>query len=72
MCIVTGTGCTRCEEMRAALDAALHRIAELEAEADTLRAQLREVVKHDELQRADIERYRDEYERSTPLPPQHA
>jgi len=70
VCVVTGTGCTRCEEMRAALEAARQRIAELEAEADTLRAQLREVVKHDELQRADIERYRDAYERNRPNCPE--
>ncbi len=56
--------------MRAALDAARQRIAALEAEADTLRTQLREVVKHDELQRADIERYRDEYERNRPNCPE--
>jgi transposase len=56
--------------MRAALDAARQRIAALEAEVDTLRIQLREVVKHDELQRADIERYRDEYERNRPNCPE--
>jgi transposase len=56
--------------MRAALDAARRRIAELEVEAETLRTQLREVVKHDELQRADLERYRDEYERNRPNCPE--
>ncbi len=70
MRVVTGTSCTRCEEMQTALEAAHRRVAELEAEVDTLRGQLREVIKHDELQRADLERYRDEYERNRPNCPE--
>jgi transposase len=56
--------------MRAKLDAALGRVGEVEAEKDALRAQLREVLKHDELQTADLERYRDLYERNRPNCPE--
>jgi transposase len=52
------------------LDAARLRIAELEAENESLRVQLREVIKHDELQRADLDRLREERERNRPNSPE--
>lgn len=59
-----------CDRCRAELQAARRRIDELEAENTALRAQLREVVKHDELQRQDLERLREEYERTRPNCPE--
>lgn len=61
---------TCCEECRPLLDAARRRIGELEAELASVRAQLREVVKHDELQRQDLERLREERERTRPNCPE--
>lgn len=61
---------TCCEECRPLLEAARRRIGELEAELASVRAQLREVVKHDELQRQDLERLREEHERTRPNCPE--
>ena len=65
---MTALSCPSCAEARAKLDAALGRVAEVEAENETLRAQLREVLKHDELQTADLERYRNLHWRSVKGP----
>ncbi len=67
---MTSSGCTFCEDARAKLEVARRRIGEVEAENEALRAQLREVLKHDELQTADLERYRNLYERNRPNCPE--
>lgn len=67
---LSATACTCCEKYRAELEAARRRIGELEAELAMARAQLREVVKHDELQRQDLDRLREEYERTRPNCPE--
>lgn len=56
--------------MQAELAAAHERVAALEAEAATLRAQLQEATKLIELQRADIERYKAACERIRPNTPE--
>jgi transposase len=67
---LSATECTSCEKYRAELDAARRRIGELEAELETVRAQLREVVKHDALQEQDLDRLREAYERIKPNCPE--
>lgn len=57
------TRCAQCDELREKLDAAFAEIA-------TLRAQLVEAMKLIELQRADIERYKDAYEQVRPNHPE--
>jgi len=66
------TTCPQCEALRAELDVALRRVAELEAEAEVLRGQLREVLKVVDLQKADLDRLRAEQERSRPNRPERA
>ncbi|HEY2732703.1 MAG TPA: transposase, partial [Polyangiales bacterium] len=57
------TRCEQCDELRQMLATALAEIA-------TLRAQLAEAMKHIELQRADIERYKEAYEQVRPNHPE--
>lgn len=66
------TACPQCDALRADLEAARRRIAEVEAEAASLRAQLRETLKLVELQKADLDRLRAEQERSRPNQPERA
>lgn len=66
------TTCPHCEPLRADLDAARRRVAELEAEAEVLRGQLRETLKLADLQKADLDRLRAEQERSRPNRPERA
>ena len=56
--------------MRAELGRARARIVELETAQDQLRAQLREALKLNELQKADLDRYRAECARLTPNRPE--
>ncbi|MEO5725845.1 MAG: IS66 family transposase [Byssovorax sp.] len=56
--------------MRAELGRARGRVVELEAAQELLRAQLREVLKLNELQQADLDRYRAECARLTPNRPE--
>lgn len=56
--------------MRAELGRARGRIVELETAQDQLRAQLREALKLNELQKADLDRYRAECARLTPNRPE--
>ena len=56
--------------MRAELGRARGRIVELEAAQELLRAQLREALKLNELQKADLDRYRAECARLTPNRPE--
>jgi transposase len=56
--------------MRAELGRARGRILELETEQELLRAQLREALKLNELQQADLDRYRAECARLTPNRPE--
>ena len=56
--------------MRAELGRARGRIVELEAAQELLRAQLREALKLNELQQADLDRYRAECARLTPNRPE--
>jgi transposase len=67
---LSATECACCEECRAQLEAARRRIGELEAELGTVRAQMREVVKHDALQEQDLERLREQYDRIKPNCPE--
>lgn len=60
--------CKRCTELRRALDEARASIAMLESEL----ADAREALKLSELQRADLERYRQAYESSRPNQPERA
>jgi transposase len=62
--------CARCESLSAELDAALASVAELEAECTSLREQLHEAVKLNELQQADLERYKEAYEQVRPNHPE--
>jgi transposase len=66
------TTCLQCEPLRVDLDAARRRVAELEAEAEVLRGQLREALKLADLQKADLDRLRAEQERSRPNRPERA
>lgn len=62
--------CTRCETLRVELEVAASRIAELESECGSLREQLAEALKLADLQQADIERYRKQYEDVRPNHPE--
>ena len=66
------TACPQCDPLRAELEATRRRVAELEAEADVLRSQLREVLKVVDLQKADLDRLRAEQERARPNRPERA
>jgi transposase len=66
------TACPQCEPLRAELEATRRRVAELEAEADVLRGQLRETLKVVDLQKADLDRLRAEQERARPNRPERA
>ena len=66
------TACPQCDPLRAELEATRRRVAELEAEADVLRGQLREVLKVVDLQKADLDRLRAEQERARPNRPERA
>lgn len=70
MLALSAIQCTCRIECRPRLEAARHRIVELEAAVAALRVQLREVVKHDELQRQDLDRLREEHERTRPNCPE--
>jgi transposase len=70
--IVDVTGCPQCDVLRAELDVAHHRIAELTAQAEKLRGELREALKLVDLQKADLDRLREEQERSRPNRPERA
>jgi transposase len=67
---VSAPECACCDHCRAALAEARRRVDELTAELAAVRAQLREVVKHDELQGQDLARLRDEHERTRPNCPE--
>jgi transposase len=62
--------CARCESLGAELGAALARVDELDAECTSLREQLLEAVKLNELQQADLERYKEAYEQVRPNHPE--
>jgi transposase len=66
------TGCPQCDVLRAELDVARCRIVELTAEAEKLRGELREALKVVDLQKADLDRLREEQERSRPNRPERA
>jgi transposase len=66
------TACPHCEAHRAELERAGSRIAALEAEVEALRVQLREALKVVDLQQADLDRARDEQERTQPNRPERA
>jgi hypothetical protein len=66
------TTCPRCEPLRADLDAARRRVAELETEAEVLRGQLRQALRLADLQKADLDRLRAQQERSRPNRPERA
>jgi transposase len=66
------TACLQCDVLRAELDAAHRRIVELEMETGELRGQLREALKLVDLQKADLDRLREEQERSRPNRPERA
>lgn len=68
--VVDRGACERCQLLQKQLDVARARIVELEAESALLRVQLREVLKLSELQKADLERYRDAYEATRPNHPE--
>jgi transposase len=65
-----GSTCERCESLSVELSAALARVAELETECTLLREQLHEAVKLNELQQADLERYKEAYEKVRPNHPE--
>jgi transposase len=66
------TACQQCDVLRAELDLAHRRVAELETEATSLRSQLRETLKLVDLQKADLDRLREEQERARPNRPERA
>lgn len=71
VCIVSDhAACPRCPVLEGELEVARARIVELEAERESLRVQLHEVIKLSELQKADIERYREAYEAARPNHPE--
>jgi transposase len=73
VCLFTSTvtvRCEQCDEMRRTLAAVLARLDQIESERDALRSQLGEAMKLVELQRADIERYKEQYERVRPNHPE--
>jgi transposase len=65
-----GSTCERCGSLGAELSASLARVAELETECTSLREQLHEAVKLSLLQQADLERYREAYEKVRPNHPE--
>jgi len=68
--VVDESICASCETLRRELDLALARVAELETECAALREQLHEAVKLSELQRADLERFKQVYESARPNHPE--
>lgn len=62
--------CITCKALRLELGVAKQKLVAAETECEALRAQLAEVTGLVELQRADIERYKTEYERVRPNTPE--
>jgi transposase len=62
--------CKNCKALRAELATCHERIVALEGEAEDLKKQLSEATNLIELQRADIDRYKAEYERVQPNTPE--
>lgn len=67
---MSATECESCEALRQALDAERARTAELVAENARLTAELTEAVNLAELQRADLERFKQAYEAARPNHPE--
>lgn len=63
--------CNSCEELRTQLAAEKDRTRTLEAQLESLRAQLREAANLIELQTADLARYKAEQQRTRPNKPEH-
>ena len=71
-CIPRMTTCPGCRTLREALEKASGRNGELDRQVAQLEAQLVEMTKLCDLQRADLDRYRKAYEASRPNPPERA
>jgi transposase len=68
--VVTSAGCEQCSDREAALERAQDRIAELTRRVAILEDQLREALKLNELQGADLDRWRDLVESLQPNRPE--
>jgi transposase len=64
------TSCEQCEMLRAELALAREKLRDRDVEIVEFRKQLRETTKLIELQRADLERYRQAYEQAQPNRPE--
>lgn len=71
-CIPRMTTCPGCRTLREALEKASGRNGELDRQVAQLEAQLVEMTKLCDLQRADLDRYRKAYEASRPNHPERA
>jgi transposase len=68
--VVTSASCEQCSDRSAALERAAERIAELTRDIAILRDQLREALKLNDLQGADLDRWRDLVESLQPNRPE--